>query len=162
MGASSRFGKCIAIDYSQNGYHVHLFGRNESAINGILLNIQSSGGAGSVICADIRNSQELANAIQKILAKTPTLDVAINCAGVVRTDAVDVMLDDDFELMRQTNLTGIWHCMKHESKQMKLQKSGVLINISANISMHKIRPMMSEYGASKAALAVLTQTATLE
>ena len=105
MGASPPFGKCIAIDYSQNGYHVHLFGRNESAINGILLNIQSSGGAGSVICADIRNSQELANAIQKILAKTPTLDVAINCAGVVRTDAVDEMLDDDFELMRQTNLT---------------------------------------------------------
>lgn len=162
VGASSGLGKRIAIDYSQNGYHVHLVGRNESALNEILLNIQSSGGTGSVICADIRNSQEVANAIQTILAITPTLDVAINCAGVVRTGAIDEMSDDDFELMLQTNLTGIWHCMKHELKQMKQQKSGTIINISANIGMHTIRPMMSGYGASKAALTVLTQTAALE
>lgn len=62
----------------------------------------------------------------------------------------------------QTNLTGLWLCMKHEIALMQTHGGGAIVNMAANIGAHMTIPYLGAYTASKAAVSALTRVAALE
>lgn len=160
IGAGSGVGQQIAIDFANQGAICLLVGRDETNLAKTQALIAH--GQTDIIPTDIRQETAVKTMMDKIIAKHVTLDIAINCAGVVRTGLINEMVTADFDLMLDTNVKGIWLAMKYQLIQMKKQYSGTIINISANIGIHQIRPELGGYAASKAALTVLTKTAALE
>lgn len=69
---------------------------------------------------------------------------------------------DSFTRVFNANVTGLWLSMKHEIRAMKAGRGGVIVNIGSNVGARIVRPGMSAYAASKAAVSSLTRTAALE
>ena len=63
--------------------------------------------------------------------------------------------------MVDTNLKGVFLCMKHELRQMREQGSGVIVNTSSTGGL-KMMPGFGAYGPSKAAVMSLTRLAAAE
>jgi NAD(P)-dependent dehydrogenase (short-subunit alcohol dehydrogenase family) len=67
----------------------------------------------------------------------------------------------DWDTVLDTNLKGVFLCMKHELRQMRRQCSGVIVNTSSTGGM-KMMPGFGAYGPSKAAVGALTRLAAAE
>ena len=60
-----------------------------------------------------------------------------------------------------TNLTGVFHCLKYELIQMQKQGHGAIVNTSS-IGGLRMAPAFGAYGPSKAGVIAITQTAAIE
>ena len=69
--------------------------------------------------------------------------------------------ESDWQKVINTNLTGVFHCMKYELLQMQKQGRGVIVN-NASIGGLRMAPGFGAYGPSKAGVIAITQTAALE
>ena len=69
--------------------------------------------------------------------------------------------ESDWQKVINTNLTGIFHCMKYELLQMQKQGRGAIVN-NASIGGLRMAPGFGAYGPSKAGVIAITQTAALE
>lgn len=69
--------------------------------------------------------------------------------------------ESDWQKVINTNLTGVFHCMKYELLQMQKQGRGAIVN-NASIGELRMAPGFGAYGPSKAGVIAITQTAALE
>ena len=68
---------------------------------------------------------------------------------------------DDWLNVINTNLNGVWYCMKYQLKQMSQQNFGVIVNTSSISGLHGLRNQAA-YSASKHGVIGLTKSAALE
>jgi len=161
-GAGSGIGRQVAIALAAEGARVVLAGRRVSELRLTGTEVENRGGDYLAVETDITNEADVKALLKEAMAGKVRLDIAINCAGVFRTGAIDEMELDTFNQLLATNTIGTWLCMKHEIHVMKQQGNGVIVNIASNIGDHMTRPGVGAYAASKAAVSVLTRTAALE
>lgn len=69
--------------------------------------------------------------------------------------------ESDWQKVINTNLTGVFHCMKYELLQMQKQGRGAIVN-NASIGGLRMALGFGAYGPSKAGVIAITQTAALE
>jgi NAD(P)-dependent dehydrogenase (short-subunit alcohol dehydrogenase family) len=105
--------------------------------------------------------------VAAVVARFGTLDIAFNNAGV-GPDGVTIpfsplteLAESDWDAVSDTNLKGVFLCMKHELRQMRTQCSGVIVNTSSTGGL-KMMPGFGAYGPSKAAVMSLTRLAAAE
>lgn len=161
-GAGSGLGQHLALDFSALGAQVILAGRDKEKLQFTAGEIEKCHGVAHIISVDVQDESSVRAMMKALTDISPKLDLAINAAGVVRAGNIEDTSSEDFILMMRTNFYGVWLCMKEQLSLMKKQSHGTIINISANIGTHTIRPGLGGYGATKAALTVLTKTAALE
>lgn len=166
LGATSGLGYYLAKHFANLGANLILCGRSKEKLQSIRDELQHMVGTVSIEKMDICDELDVAETFKRIASHLKSqhtkIDLAINCAGIVKIGEMDALSNADFKQMIDTNLYGIWLCMKEEIALMKLHKSGTIINISSNIGLHSIRPLMGGYAATKAALTILSRSAALE
>ena len=88
-------------------------------------------------------------------------DVWVNNAGIVRFGPLLDITLDDWRAVVEVNLTGTWICARSVGRRMVERGSGSIVNIT---SMNGVAPGPNggAYGATKAAVALLTQQMALE
>jgi NAD(P)-dependent dehydrogenase (short-subunit alcohol dehydrogenase family) len=96
-----------------------------------------------------------------------SVDFAFNNAGV-GADGVTLPLSPltelsagDWDRVVDTNLKGVFLCMKHELRQMRKQGFGVIVNTASTSAIH-VKPGLGGYPASKAGMIALAKMAALE
>lgn len=161
-GSGAGIGRECARRFAQEGAIVALWDRNRDQLDKTLDLIVSEGGSAIAITADVSDEQSVAKAFAKTLDSLGTVDFAFNNAGVNQ----DVALTGDIstELWRRildTNVTGVWLCMKEELRHMTQRRQGVIINTASLAGLKSLR-MQSAYVASKHALVGLTRNAAIE
>lgn len=69
--------------------------------------------------------------IEKAVSTFGRLDLAYNNAGVLGfTGGLTDKSADSFDQVTAVNLRGIWTCLKHELRQMRVQGAGAIVNCS--------------------------------
>lgn len=90
------------------------------------------------------------------------LRYAVNAAGLGnRTGLIADLSADTWDQLFNVNSRGLFLCLKHELRAMKAT-GGSIVNVGSSLGLLKQEPGNSAYSASKAAVAVLSQTAALE
>ncbi len=162
-GATSGIGRATAIAFAREGATVVLAGRREHLGREIQEEIEKKGGQAFYVKTDVRRVEDLDNLFTSILKNYGRLDFAFNNAGVslphVPTTAKTTM--EEWDLVMETNLRGIWLCMKHEIPIMLEQGGGVIVNTSSILGFTG-EYGLSHYCASKHGILGLTKTAALE
>jgi NAD(P)-dependent dehydrogenase (short-subunit alcohol dehydrogenase family) len=129
--------------------------------------IKEAGGKATFIKCDVSKAQEVEAMVNKSVEIYGSLDYAFNNAGIGPDGKrVPVFLIPDcpeeiWDRTLDTNLKGVWLCMKYEIRQMMKQKRGVIVNTSSVGALRPI-PGFGPYAASKGGLIVLTKTAAME
>ena len=124
--------------------------------------VHSAGGEAELIAADVTDIDAMADAVAKTVARFGRLDAAHNNAGVAGPYLpLDEYPADEFLRVLQVDLIGVWHCMRAEIAQMRLQGSGAIVNTSSMLGAAAM-PDNGPYVAAKHAVNGLTRTAALE
>ncbi|EAX4122085.1 2,3-dihydro-2,3-dihydroxybenzoate dehydrogenase [Salmonella enterica] len=110
---------------------------------------------------DVEDAAQVAQVCQRVLQKTPLLDVLVNAAGILRMGATDALSVDDWQQTFAVNVGGAFNLFSQTMTQFRRQQGGAIVTVASDAA-HTPRIGMSAYGASKAALKSLALTVGLE
>jgi NAD(P)-dependent dehydrogenase (short-subunit alcohol dehydrogenase family) len=167
-GGASGIGRGTARCFAKDGAKVvivtaHSVRKAEETVN----ELKGMGAKAIFIQCDVRDEKQVEAMVGKAAAHYGQIDFAFNNAGVgpegVTIPLVPLTdLDEKYwNLVIDTNLTGVFLCMKHELRLMRKQNHGVIVNTSS-IAGLQAGPNFGAYGPSKAAINYITRQAAEE
>jgi NAD(P)-dependent dehydrogenase (short-subunit alcohol dehydrogenase family) len=154
-GGGTGIGLACAAAIVEGGGRVMLAGRREDVLRQAAHQIGRS--AAWVRC-DVTDSASVDAAVAAAVEQLGPLRLAVNAAGAGAAGSVLNGSADQFTFTVDTNLTGVFRCLRAESRAMKKAGGGSIVNISS-IAATLTHRWMSAYCASKAGVNMLTQCA---
>ena len=161
-GALTGIGRATALAFANEGAHVVISGRGDQEGSKLVDELRKLGAEAEFVACDVRHEEEVANLVDKTVARFGRLDVAVNCAGTAgKPGTVTEQSAESYAATFDTNVLGTLLSMKHELRAMLAQGSGNIINVSSTFG-HTGGAGASVYVASKHAVEGLTKSAALE
>ena len=156
-GASRGIGRQIALTLAAQGAAV-IVNYNGSAAKAeeVVEEIEKAGGKAEAIQCNVSDFESCKSMMEDIVSRYGRLDILVNNAGITRDNLIMKMSEEDFDAVIQTNLKGVFNCIKHISSQMIKQKAGRIINISS-VSGVLGNAGQANYCAAKAGVIGLTK-----
>jgi NAD(P)-dependent dehydrogenase (short-subunit alcohol dehydrogenase family) len=156
-GATSGLGQEIALHLARDGMRVIVVGRDAARGAAVVEQIEAAGGQASFIAADLSNPTD----IERLAAEAGDIDVLVNNAGISIWGPTEKMTVEDFDTMFASNVRAPYLLVGAFAPTMAAKGAGSIINISSMAGRIGL-PNGAAYGATKAALASLTQGWTAE
>jgi 3-oxoacyl-[acyl-carrier protein] reductase len=161
-GSSRGIGKAIALAMAIEGAKLIInYKSNSDKASDVVEEIQNSGGIATPIRADVSKMTEVEEMVNQVLERHSKIDILVNNAGISRDVLLAEMSQEDWQVVLNTNVGGVFNCTKAVTRPMILQRSGKIINISSIAAELGWRGLCA-YGASKAAINGFTLTAAAE
>ena len=158
-GAASGIGLSTAQLFAAEGARVAMFDRNADLVNETA---QQIGPSAMAISGDVTNEEDVATAVESCVERFGRLDASLNNAGIAGGGALHEQELETFQRVIDVCLTGVFLCLKHQSKQLIAQgEGGSLIN-TASINATQATKGLSAYCSAKAGVAMLTKVSALE
>ena len=150
-GCSSGFGLATAQKFVNAGWDVAATMRTPR------YDLFPSNDRLEILPLDVTSAESIAKAVE---AAGP-IDALVNNAGV---GMLNVLEGSDMSKIRElfeTNVFGAMAMTKAVLPQMRVRRSGVIVNVSSTVTLRPL-PALSVYSASKAALNAFTESLALE
>lgn len=161
-GGSRGIGKAIALSLAKNGANVVVnYSGNEEAAQKVVEEITALGVKSIAYKANVSSSDEVAALVKNTVDEFGSIDILVNNAGITRDGLLLRMKDADWDAVIDTNLKGVFNCIKAAAKFMTRQRNGRIINISSVVGQIG-NPGQMNYVAAKAGVLGLTKTAAKE
>jgi NAD(P)-dependent dehydrogenase (short-subunit alcohol dehydrogenase family) len=168
-GAASGIGKVIATKLAHEGATIIIADKNESAIPTAVEEIRMSGGRASGCVLDVTDRESIQRRIVEVVDAHERIDILINNAGISRYRPFATMSSDDWDLVLNVDLKGVFFCAQAVAPYMTKQKYGKIVNISSALGTgatpHNTAGSpggSSAYASAKAAVIMLTKTLARE
>lgn len=131
-GASRGIGREIALTLAGYGAAVIVnYNGSKECAEEVAGQVRSSGGRAAICQADVAAAGDAARLFSEALEEFGRIDILVNNAGITRDNLILKMSEGEFDAVIDTNLKGVFHCMKLAAKLMLKQKGGRIINISS-------------------------------
>jgi NAD(P)-dependent dehydrogenase (short-subunit alcohol dehydrogenase family) len=161
-GASTGIGRSTAMLFAKSRAKVMVADINTDA--GLLTAhlIGEQGGVAEFVKCDVAKEAEVKAAIDKTVQVFGGIDYAFNNAGIEGEQAATSdCTTKNWDKVIQTNLSGVWFCMKYQIPEMLKRGGGAIVNCSSIAGLIGF-PGIPAYTASKHAVIGLTKAAALE
>lgn len=161
-GATAGIGRATAIKLAANGYKVIATGRRKEKLDELCLEIEKHNGIALPLCFDIRERDEVEQAISTLPKEWSSIDVLVNNAGLaVGLSTIEEGNIDDWERMIDTNIKGLLYITQIVAKQMTQQNKGHIINVGS-IAGVQVYEKGNVYCATKHAVDALSQAMRID
>ena len=152
-GAASGIGFGISQKLAQLGYRVILTDVNEAALLLAAKEIPDS----ITYVFDVRVEGLIDKTAQNIKEKFGNIEVLVNAAGIFFEHDIATVTEDEYDLIMDVNVKGMYLMCKHFIPQLLTSGRGNIVNISSTAGLRgsRNRPI---YSASKAAVIMLTKS----
>jgi NAD(P)-dependent dehydrogenase (short-subunit alcohol dehydrogenase family) len=161
-GAARGLGRVTAIAFAREGARLVLTDIDEPGGQETLSLLRASGGEGLFVRADVSIEADVEAMVAKTVEAYGRLDCAVNNAGVVRFSPIIDETTEGFNFHVDTNLRGVFYCMKYEIRQMRKNGGGAIVNQSSITGSLTGNPGEGAYAATKGGVDGLTKTVALE
>jgi glucose 1-dehydrogenase len=162
-GSSSGIGKAIAIRLASEGAAVVIdFRGHPEGADDTLKQIQSTGGKGITVQADVSNIADTQNLIDQAWQQLGGCDILVNNAGIERGSDFWDTPEADYDAVLAVNLKGPFFLTQAFVRKLRdAKKPGRVINIS---SVHEdmVFPHFATYCASKGGMRMLMRNLSVE
>lgn len=161
-GAGSGIGRATALAFARAGAKVIVGDLNIESGRATVEQINAEGGASTFISVDVTNAIDVETLIRDGVETFGRLDFACNNAGIAgdKLPTAD-STEENWDRIIDTNLKGVWLCMKYEIRQMLTQGRGAIVNIASvnAVAVYEGRPA---YNAAKSGVVQLSRSAAVE
>lgn len=159
-GATSGIGKATAEIFAKQSHRLILCGRRKEVLE--QLKSQFSENEVYILQFDVRNQQEVQNAINSLPESWRNIDVLVNNAGNAHgLEAISEGNISDWDAMMDGNVKGLLYVSQPIIKIMKSKNSGHIVNISS-VAARQTYANGTVYCASKKAVDVISEGMRLE
>ena len=158
-GGSRGIGRAIARIFLQHGATVAITGVHHERLRGAEQELAAVAGAREHVLAfetDVRDPHSVKSLVDATVRRAGGLDILVNNAGVGWFGTVESQEDDDWRLVFDTNVTGVFNCCRAAIPHLRKRGGGWIINISSLAGTNPFARGAS-YCASKAALDVFSE-----
>lgn len=161
-GASRGIGRAIALALAEGGADVAVnYAGSEQAAEDVVKAIEAMGRQAIKLQANVGQSEEVESMVKAVIERFGKLDILVNNAGITRDNLLMRMKEEEFDQVINTNLKGVYNCVKAVTRPMMKQRSGRIINISSVVGSLG-NPGQANYVAAKAGVIGLTKAAAKE
>lgn len=151
-GAASGMGRATAQLLHDEGWSVLPLDRTET-------DIDTGGKPLRTVAVDVTRRSEVAGAVAEHLGADDTLDLVANIAGVYPPSTLDDFTEELYRKIFDVNVLGVLNVTAEAVPRMREGSS--VVNF-ASVDAFEVSPGQLLYGASKAAVVMLTKELALE
>ena len=160
-GASKGIGYDLACALAHAGAQVVVGARNLASLTELVHRIKDEGGDARAVSLDMRDLDQIHNAVEQTIHFFGRIDILVNNAGIgYNHDAVDVT-EEDWDEMMDVNLKGLFFMCQAAGKHMIAQHYGRIVNMSSQAGQVGI-VRHAVYCATKGGVDQLTRVLALE
>ncbi|MBY3624674.1 3-oxoacyl-[acyl-carrier-protein] reductase [Acinetobacter sp. CUI P1] len=161
-GGSRGIGRSIALALAEHGVKVAVnYAGSEAAAQETVARIAELGSEGIALRGDVGNSEQAESLVKEVLNTWGRIDIVVNNAGITRDNLIMRMKEEEFDQVIETNLKGVFNCLKAATRPMMKQRYGRIINISSVVGVTG-NPGQANYSAAKAGVIGLTKASARE
>lgn len=156
-GSPVGFGRGISLTLAKYGCDIVANDIDLEGAQKTAAEVEALGRKAMAIKADVTKVDEVKEMVKAALEKFGKIDILVNNAG--RTTAPMPFVDtpeENWEIVINLNIYGVFHCTKAVLPQMLERKSGKIISIASGAGISG-SPRFIHYGASKAAVIAFTR-----
>jgi 3-oxoacyl-[acyl-carrier protein] reductase len=155
-GAGRGIGAAIAIRLGAMGAAAVLCGRTQASLEATAQAIRKAGGRAEVVECDVTDLRSVEAMAAHVNATLGRIDILVNNAGVANHAGPLYQLPpESWDQMLNTNLRGVYYCIRACVPAMMARRTGHIINISSLAGKNPL-PNGAAYSASKWGLNGLT------
>jgi 3-oxoacyl-[acyl-carrier protein] reductase len=159
-GGGSGIGEVIARRLCQEGSSIGILDIDIGNADRVVKELNSKDRKCIAIECDVTDRAQTEESVNRINDLLGSIDVLINCAGVITVALLDAITQVDWDRVMNINLKGYFNCIQCAAKYMKEKKYGKIINIASLAYLGKEGRI--PYCTSKAGVIGLTRTVALE
>jgi len=161
-GSSRGIGRAIALELAAQGAHVVVnYAGNENKAQVVVDEIKQMGVKSFKYKANVADEKSVKDMVKQVVDEFGSLDILVNNAGITRDNLLMRMKEDEFDQVIDTNLKGVYVCMKAVSRQMMRQRSGRIVNVASIVGVSG-NPGQTNYVAAKAGVIGMTKSVAQE
>jgi NAD(P)-dependent dehydrogenase (short-subunit alcohol dehydrogenase family) len=161
-GAGSGIGRAAALAFAREGASVVAADVSEQGSQATARVIGEAGGRALAVTCDVTHAEDVKRALDRTIETFGRLDVAFNNAGVEQEKAATAELAEEvWDRVVDTNLRGVFLCMKHQIPLMLEQGGGAIVNTSSGAGVKGFQDGAA-YVAAKHGVIGLTRAAALD
>ncbi|HIW12063.1 MAG TPA: SDR family oxidoreductase [Candidatus Salinicoccus stercoripullorum] len=162
-GSEKGIGKATALQLSRRGAVVILADVNEEGTHQIAEEIVNDGGKAEGIKLDVTDKDEIDEKVTALIDKYKKIDILVNNAGISRPTRVLDISQEEWEMVFNINMKGLFLLTQAVLVQMKENQYGRVINLSS-VSGKRGGGIFggSHYSAAKAAVTGFTKAIARE
>ena len=168
-GAASGIGKAIANRFAAEGALVIIADKNESAIPPAIEDIKSGGGQAAGFAVDVTDRAQIQAFMSKVVETYGRIEILVNHAGITRYRPFLTASAEDWDLVLNVDLKGVFFCVQAAAPHMIRQAYGKIVNISSALGTgttpHNTAGSpagSAAYASAKAGVIQLTKTLARE
>ncbi len=164
-GASRGIGKAIALKLAKDGANIIVAAKSveeNPKLGGTIFSaaeeIEAAGGKALAVACDIRNEEQIIEAVNKAVAQFGGIDILINNASAISLTTTEATEAKRFDLMHDINVRGTFLVTKHCIPHLKKGSNPHILNLSPPINMdpkwlgNHVAYTMSKYNMSMMAI----------
>jgi NAD(P)-dependent dehydrogenase (short-subunit alcohol dehydrogenase family) len=119
--------------------------------------VEEAGGGVLTVCVDVRDPEQVDCLVDETIGTFGRLDMLVNNAGVFTVAPQTELSLDDWDVVMDTNLKGLFLCTRAAARQMMAQGGGRIVNIASINGVHPGFGGTAHYDASKGGVIAYTK-----
>jgi 3-oxoacyl-[acyl-carrier protein] reductase len=157
-GAGRGIGQATAVRFAEEGAKVVVADIDEDVIKETVAEINETVAAGTAIPVrvDVTDRKSVTAMVDTTLENFGKIDILVNNAGTIRDSQLLKMTEENFDLVININLKGVFNCTQLVSPHMVEQRSGVILSTSSLVAPYG-NYGQTNYVASKAGVVGMTK-----
>ena len=161
LGGTTGIGRALSLALAEAGGDVVASGRSLERVEQTADELERLGRRSLRVAADVTDRASLERLLAAVTASFGKVDILVNCAGKIKRAPTLDFSERDWADILETNLTGTLRGCQVFGRHMLERGYGRIINVASVTSFVALFEVAA-YGASKAAIASLTQSLAIE
>ncbi|HMF34638.1 MAG TPA: SDR family oxidoreductase [Candidatus Lokiarchaeia archaeon] len=156
-GAGSGIGHALAIGFATAGIDLVLVDLNAEHLEEVKAECEALGRTVVAAPADVRNYEQVQEAVQAGIAAFGKIDVLVNNAGYSRMKRIERITVEEFQAILSINVIGVYNFAHAVAPSMLEKQHGAIINTGSMAAKMPVSKL-SAYAMSKASLIGFTES----
>ena len=156
-GGNDGIGQGIAIALAMAGASVCIAGRNDEKNERVRLEVEKLGVPSIASHCDVNVAADITATLAATEDAFGCLSILVNNAGIATLNPPELMTDEEWDSVIQTNLSGVFKFSRAAHPSLAKSGGGKVINIGSMYSLFG-SPFAPSYSASKGGVVQLTRS----
>ena len=161
-GGARGIGAAVCEELARAGFSVAIgYTAREDKAEALAAALRSEGLNAMAVKADVRDRAAVEAMFQEVKMNMGAVDTLVCCAGIAQQKLFQDITDEDWDVMFDVNVKGVYRCIQAALPEMLRREKGCIVTMSSMWGQVGAS-CESHYAASKAAIIALTQSLAKE